>query len=58
MNPVIRAGVLGHSMAAMFGETATYGRINPEDYRNALESAAAAMLEVSGGIVPFKRAND
>jgi len=45
-------------MAAMFGETATYGRINPEDYRNALESAAAAMLEGSGGIVPFKRANE
>lgn len=53
LSPVIRVGVLGHSMRAMFGEAATYGRVNPEDYRAALESAAAAMLNDVGEVVPI-----
>ncbi len=45
------AGVLGHSMAAMFGVTDDYAATGPEHFRTALKVAAAKLLHDGSGEV-------
>lgn len=45
-------------MAATFGITASYGRVNPESYRTVLQNAAAVLLNDGGEVVPISKGRE